>query len=129
MTLVVTPDSLGPVSIQVTVTGGALDLTLHGASAHGRHALTDALPDLRRDLEGAGLTLSRLQVDAGGPGDAGADPRSAQQLLADAQGRGGARSQPDGRARAWAAPGTHLREGGPALAPASSSPLGVDVRV
>jgi flagellar hook-length control protein FliK len=63
MTLVLTPDTLGPVEVQVTVSKGTVDLTLRGAHEHGRAALLDSLPDLRRDLETAGLTCSRLEVD------------------------------------------------------------------
>jgi hypothetical protein len=129
MTLVVTPDSLGPVAVQVTITDGTLDMTLHGASEHGRLALTDALPELRRDLETAGLSLSRLQVDADAARDSGSDTRSAQQLLADARGNGGQQSPPQDRPRAWAPPGSHLGEGGPVLTSSSSASPGVDVRV
>ena len=59
MTLVLTPETLGPVEVQVTLSKGTVDLTLRGAHEHGRAALLDALPDLRRDLEAAGLTCSR----------------------------------------------------------------------
>jgi flagellar hook-length control protein FliK len=128
MTLVVTPDSLGPVAVQVTITDGTLDMTLHGASEHGRHALTDALPDLRRDLEGAGLTISRLQVDADGTRGNGQDTRSAQQLLADARGNGGQQAPPQ-QPRGWAAPGSHLADAGPVLTHHSSASSGVDIRV
>jgi flagellar hook-length control protein FliK len=63
MTLVLTPETLGPVEVHVTVTKGSVDLTLRGAHEHGRAALLDSLPDLRRDLETAGLTCTRLEVD------------------------------------------------------------------
>jgi flagellar hook-length control protein FliK len=130
MTLVITPESLGPVSVRVTVSGGALDLTLHGASAHGRHALTEALPDLRRDLEAAGLTFSRLEVGAGGGGDGPGSRTAQQQLLADLMGNGGQQRSggSDARPRAWAPPGTHLGEGGPVLTSTTSASSGVDVR-
>ena len=62
MTLVLTPDTLGEVQVQVTVTKGAVELALRGAHEHGRAALLEALPDLRRDLEAAGLNPSRLEV-------------------------------------------------------------------
>ncbi|MCU1604374.1 MAG: Flagellar hook-length control protein, partial [Modestobacter sp.] len=132
MTLVITPESLGPVSIQVTVTDGTLDLTLQGAHAHGRHALTEALPDLRRELESAGLTFSRLEVDAPTSGDDRAGGRTAQQQLADMLGNSGRQDRPtphDSRPRPWAPPGTHFGEGGPVLASSSSASSGVDVRV
>ena len=78
MTLVLTPDTLGPVEVQVTLQKGTVDLTLRGAHEHGRAALLDALPDLRRDLEAAGLTTSRLEVDRDS-GGAWLDRHSAQQ--------------------------------------------------
>ncbi|MGX5655585.1 flagellar hook-length control protein FliK, partial [Geodermatophilus nigrescens] len=63
MTLVLTPETLGPVEVRVTVHNGTVDLSLRGASDAGRAALLDALPDLRRDLEASGLTCSKVQVD------------------------------------------------------------------
>ena len=63
MTLVLTPENLGPVEVSVTLSKGTVDLTLRGAHEQGRAALLDGLPDLRRDLETAGLTCSRLEVD------------------------------------------------------------------
>jgi flagellar hook-length control protein FliK len=68
MTVVLSPENLGPVQIQVTVSQGSLDLTLRGAHDEGRAALLNALPDLRRDLQAAGLDPSRLDVsrDTGG---------------------------------------------------------------
>ena len=63
MTLVLTPENLGPVEVSVTLSKGTVDLTLRGAHDMGRAALLDGLPDLRRDLESAGLTCSRLEVD------------------------------------------------------------------
>ena len=130
MTLVITPDSLGPVSIQATVTDGRLDLTLHGAHEHGRHALAEALPDLRRELEASGLSVQRLEVgtDAGTSG--GADPwaRASQQQLGDAQGGQQRRPADSGRGPA-SVPGHHLGAGAAAHASDLSTSSGVDVRV
>ena len=130
MTVVVTPDDLGPVTIAVTVSGGTLDLKLHGAHEAGRHALLDALPDLRRDLEGAGLSLSTLEVDTA-TGDSG--PRSAQQQLLDAragqQGAAGQPGQQSPRGRAWGAAPEPLAAGTPAATTDQSASSGVDVRV
>ncbi|MQA34543.1 flagellar hook-length control protein FliK [Modestobacter roseus] len=138
MTLVITPEELGPVSIQVTVTDGSLDLTLQGGSDAGRHALTDALPGLRRELEGAGLTLGRLAVDPA-TADLSNAQRSTQQLL-DARtgqqgqfpgqqtaGQQGQPGQHDGRPRSGDSPADQA--GGPAVLPATdqSASSGVDV--
>ena len=62
MTLVLTPDTLGEVQVQVTLNKGAIELALRGAHEQGRAALLEALPELRRDLEAAGLNPSRLEV-------------------------------------------------------------------
>jgi flagellar hook-length control protein FliK len=128
MTLVITPDDLGPVSIQATVTDGTLDLTLRGAHEHGRHALADALPDLRRDLEAAGITLNRLEVGADTGTDGSPWARAAQQQLADSQGGQSRQGQP-GSPRGWAATGDHPGEGTSAPASDLSASRGVDVRV
>ena len=44
MTLVLTPDTLGEVQVQVTLTKGAIELALRGAHEHGRAALLDGAP-------------------------------------------------------------------------------------
>jgi flagellar hook-length control protein FliK len=130
MTVVITPESLGPVTVSVTVTQGTLDLTLHGAHEAGRHALADALPELRRELEGAGLSFSRLQVDTSSDG---AGLRNAQQQLLDAragqQGFSGQPGQQDSRARGWGSSSAPLGEGSAALTTDQSTSSGVDVRV
>jgi hypothetical protein len=103
---------------------------LRGGSEHGRHALADALPDLRRDLEGAGLSFSRLAVDPDAPRDGGPGSRTAEQQLADMRGDGGQRQRHDSpRSRAWATPGAPFGEAGPVPAAHSSASSGVDVRV
>ncbi|OMQ14566.1 hypothetical protein A7K94_0215725, partial [Modestobacter sp. VKM Ac-2676] len=135
MTLVITPDELGPVSIQVTVTDGSLDLVLQGGSDAGRHALTDALPELRRELEAAGLTLGRLAVDAT-TADLDSTLRSAQQQLLDARagqqgqttGQQGQPGQQDSRPRGWDSPADQRGEAAPAPATDQSAPAGLDVR-
>ncbi|RBY78065.1 hypothetical protein DQ239_10250 [Blastococcus sp. TF02-09] len=101
MTLVLTPETLGPVEVSVTVTQGTVDLVLRGAHEQGRAALLDALPDLRRDLESAGLTTSTLEVteDSGGSWlDRHAAGQQAQQGFGD---RPGQQAPADGRSRPW----------------------------
>jgi flagellar hook-length control protein FliK len=124
MTLVLTPETLGRVEVQVTVSQGALDLTLRGAHEHGRAALLDALPDLRRDLESAGLSLSRLEVDRETGG--GSERFAAQQ-----QSSGGRDGRPDGGtpSRPWVR-AADTGDGPPARTTTDgSAPRGVDVRV
>jgi flagellar hook-length control protein FliK len=127
MTLVLTPETLGPVEVSVTVTQGTVDLVLRGAHEQSRVALLDALPDLRRDLESAGLVTSKLEVarDSGGSWlDRHAAGQQAQQGFGE---RPGQQAQTDGRSRPW------LRtadSGETRTTPTTgSASTGVDVRV
>jgi flagellar hook-length control protein FliK len=96
MTVVLTPENLGPVQVQVTLDRGTVDLQLRGAHEHGRAALMEALPELRRDLEAAGLNCSRLGVDRDTGGSWSAPQ---QQWGGDGQGRD--QGQGDPRPRGW----------------------------
>jgi flagellar hook-length control protein FliK len=129
MTLVLTPDSLGPVEVSVTLTKGSVDLTLRGAHELGRAALLDGLPDLRRDLESAGLNCSRLEVDrdTGGSWLArhGAQPQADQPGFGP---RGGQQDRGDNRSRPWGAPADTAVSGPTPMSQRSTS-SGVDVRV
>ena len=109
----------------MTLQQGTVDLTLRGAHEHGRAALLDALPDLRRDLEAAGLTPSRLEVDRDS-GGAWLDRHSAQQqaqqqAMAQQQGfgdRGDRQDRAEARSRPWAGPAdTGEQRGSPAHQP------------
>ncbi|MGQ0632756.1 MAG: NlpC/P60 family protein [Sporichthyaceae bacterium] len=73
MSVELQPDSLGPVRIEVELSGGQIDLRLAGGSEAARDALRAALPDLRRALESAGITVGATQVDTA---DAGAGQHS-----------------------------------------------------
>ncbi|GAB3136725.1 flagellar hook-length control protein FliK [Marisediminicola antarctica] len=55
LTISVTPDSLGPVTVRAHVTGEGVRVELFAPSDLGRDALRAILPELRRDLAGAGL--------------------------------------------------------------------------
>jgi flagellar hook-length control protein FliK len=124
MTVVLTPEALGPVEVSVTLSHGSVELTLRGAHDHGRAALVDALPDLRRDLEAAGLTCSRVEVDRGNRDGA----FSAQQQAAGRDaggGRGQHSERGDTGARPWHRPADN-GEGRPA---ATRTATGLDVRV
>jgi flagellar hook-length control protein FliK len=129
MTLVLTPETLGPVEVQVTVSQGTLELSLRGAHEHGRAALVDALPDLRRDLQTAGLTCSRLEVDRDASGSWLAQ-QSAQHQSAQQQGSGqrpGSQDGGDARSRPWVR-AADTGDGRPVPSTRSTS-SGVDVRV
>jgi flagellar hook-length control protein FliK len=134
MTVVLRPDNLGPVQVQVTLDNGVVDLTLRGAHDHGRDALLQALPDLRRDLQSAGLTCSRLDVDRDTGGSwtqqQSAQQQSSQQQAAQQQAGGdqrgpGPRSEP-ATSRAWVrAPGPVDRS--TAVTTSSTTSSAVDV--
>jgi flagellar hook-length control protein FliK len=131
MTLVLTPDTLGPVEVQVTLQKGSVDLTLRGAHEHGRAALLDALPDLRRDLEAAGLSPSRLEVDRDSGGAWLGRHAAQQQAMAQQQGSGDRGHQQDrgeGRSRPWVG-SADTRTSGPTPAAHRSTSSGVDYRV
>jgi flagellar hook-length control protein FliK len=124
MTLVLTPDTLGEVQVQVTLTKGAIELALRGAHEHGRAALLEALPELRRDLEAAGLNPSRLEV-ARETGSSLLDRQPTQQ-----QGfgeRGGSHDRGENRSRPWGRPADIGGSG--SVTPNRSTSSGVDVRV
>jgi flagellar hook-length control protein FliK len=135
MTVVLTPENLGPVHVQVTLDKGVVALDLRGAHTAGREALVAALPDLRRDLQSAGLTCSRLDVDRD-TGGSWSSQQSAQQQAAQQQ---AAQQQADGRrpgtpGRGEVRPQTWVRrtdpgESRPAPASDRSTSRGVDVRV
>ncbi len=125
MTLVLTPETLGPVEVQVTVTKGAVELALRGASEQGRAALLDGLPDLRRDLEAAGLSCSRLEVDRE-TGGSWLDRQPAQQQTSGE--RSGQHDRGDNRSRPWGRPADSGGSGTSAPENRSTS-SGVDVLV
>jgi flagellar hook-length control protein FliK len=135
MTLVLTPDTLGPVEVQVTLQKGAVDLTLRGAHEHGRAALLDALPDLRRDLEAAGLSPSRLEVDRDSGGAwldrHAAQQQAQQQAMAQQHGsgdRGHQQDRAEGRSRPWVG-SADTGTSGPTPSHNRSTSSGVDYRV
>jgi flagellar hook-length control protein FliK len=128
MTVVLTPESLGPVEVSVTVSKGAVELTLRGAHEHGRAALLDAVPDLRRDLEAAGLTCSRLDVDRGSRDGAWSSSSQQHAGRPGEQGHGGRGSQHD-RSEAGARPWQRSADRGEGPRATTRTASGLDVRV
>jgi len=70
LTLTVNPETFGPVKVVAHITQHGVSLELFGASDQARAALKAALPDLRRDLAGAGLE-SNLELGSGSGSGAG----------------------------------------------------------
>lgn len=58
MTVSVNPENLGPVTVQAHIGSAGIRIELFAASADGRDVLRQALPDLKRDLAGAGISAS-----------------------------------------------------------------------
>jgi flagellar hook-length control protein FliK len=128
MTLVLTPENLGPVEVSVTLSKGTVDLTLRGAHDMGRAALLDGLPDLRRDLESAGLSCSRLEVDRDTGGSWLARPSAQQGQHQGQPDRGGQQTPGENRSRPWGAPADTAVSGTTSTSNRSTS-SGVDYRV
>ncbi|MET3977047.1 flagellar hook-length control protein FliK [Cellulosimicrobium sp. 4261] len=86
LTLSVTPENLGPVTVRAHVAGGDLRIELYAPHDTGREALRAIVADLRRDLAGiAGGASSVTVADAGAPG-AAVDGRDGRGATADGSG-------------------------------------------
>ena len=64
MTVEVTPEGLGPVKVTAEVSGGALHVSLAGASEAARQALKAAVGDLQRELATTSFTQTTVDVRA-----------------------------------------------------------------
>ena len=58
MTISVTPDNLGPVTVRAHVSADGIRVELFAPSDLGRDAIRAILPDLRRDLAVSGMTTN-----------------------------------------------------------------------
>jgi flagellar hook-length control protein FliK len=70
VTVRVTPENLGPVTVRAHVSGQNANIELFAPSDAGRDAIRQIMPELRRDLAGSGLNAnldlsSRNQPDSG----------------------------------------------------------------
>lgn len=73
ITITVTPDNLGPVTVRALVSSEGIRIELFAPSDLGRDAIRAILPELRRDLAGSGMG-SNLDLSARDhPTDANAD--------------------------------------------------------
>jgi len=69
ITLTVSPENLGPVTVRAHISGGAIHIELHAPNDLGREALRAILADLRRDLAAAAPQASLLlSTSDDGPG-------------------------------------------------------------
>lgn len=71
VTLTVSPETLGPVTVRARIGAGGIRLELHAATDAGREALRAILTDLRRDLAvaapGSSLSVSSDAASSGSP--------------------------------------------------------------
>jgi Meckel syndrome type 1 protein len=58
VTVQLTPDALGPVTVRAHVTAHGMHVELFAASDAGRDAVRQVLPDLRRDAAGTGVSTT-----------------------------------------------------------------------
>ena len=71
VTVQVTPDTLGPVTVRAHVTAHGMHVELFAASDAGRDAVRQVLPDLRRDGAATGVTTT---LDLSSQNHPGAQP-------------------------------------------------------
>jgi flagellar hook-length control protein FliK len=93
MTVDITPPELGPVRLTVSMRDGQLHVLLAGSSDLSREALRAALPELRKLVEGAGITAGAFDVQPD-QRDAGRPSFGNGQFLGDTSG-GGSRATHD----------------------------------
>ncbi|TFD72231.1 flagellar hook-length control protein FliK [Cryobacterium sp. Hb1] len=94
LTISVSPDNLGPVTVRAHVTGEGIRVELFAPTDLARDALRVILPDLRRDLAGSGLSA---QLNLSSDSQAG-DPSATRQPRSEADARNSDARSPDGRA-------------------------------
>ena len=98
ITLTVTPENLGPVTVRAHISGSSIRLELHAPSDAGREALRVILTDLRRDLSAAapGASVDLSARDATSDAQARLDSQGRFDLhgRADEQSRGEPRGLP-----------------------------------
>jgi flagellar hook-length control protein FliK len=102
MTISVTPDALGPVTVRAHVGPEGIRVELFAPTDVGRDAIRTILPDLRKDLAGTGLGASLDLSSQNQPSDHG------QNALNTQNGRGGENGEGaqagDDRERRFAVP-------------------------
>ncbi|HEY8294497.1 MAG TPA: flagellar hook-length control protein FliK [Micrococcaceae bacterium] len=95
VTVNVSPDNLGPVTVRAHISGDQIRMELFAPSDAGRDALRSILGDLRRDLAGTGPGASLDLGTGNGPGSQAGSPSGSQ--TGSQQGPGqGALSNPPG---------------------------------
>ncbi|WP_323102066.1 flagellar hook-length control protein FliK [Intrasporangium sp. YIM S08009] len=111
LTVRVSPEHLGPVTVQAHIGADGVRIELFSATDAGRAAVNAALPDLRRDLAGTGLGASldlSHRSHSGAPAhDPNAGDGRGDRGDAGGQGRDGGRPDTLSRVAAASGPGHH----------------------
>jgi flagellar hook-length control protein FliK len=100
------PEALGPISVNLSVSGGQLSLVLTAAASETRALIEAQMPQLRESLGASGLQLADAQVQAGNPGMSDSN----QQAWQSAQGQSGRQPSNEGT-RQGVSSGTSERDG------------------
>jgi Meckel syndrome type 1 protein len=101
MTLQVTPDDLGPMTVRAHIDAAGVRIELFAPGDAGREAIRGALPELRKELADAGFGASLDLSERNGPGSGARDGTGQDPAGRDGTGRGpgsgpGNRNAPDG---------------------------------
>ncbi len=118
MTISVTPDNLGPVTVRAHISGENMRIELFSPSDNGREALRQLLPDLRRDLSATGANAN-LDLSSQGRPDAQPDAGTLRENPRAMDHNTGRRRSADAASPALSV--------SPAYAPPVGSPTGLDV--
>jgi hypothetical protein len=106
MTLKVSPEDLGPLTVRAQIDAAGVRIELFAPGDAGREAVRGILPELRKELHGAGFGASLSLSDHSGPGSsgqsgghngAGQDRAGSGAQLAAGRDPGGGGSGPGGR--------------------------------
>lgn len=99
MTLTVSPEDLGPVTVRAHIDAAGVRIELFSPGDAGREAVRSILPELRKELTDAGFGASLQLSDRDGPGSSRQDANDAGAARQNGTGRDPARdgSDPGGR--------------------------------
>ncbi|MHA7222565.1 flagellar hook-length control protein FliK [Arthrobacter sp. RHLT1-20] len=89
MTLQVTPEDLGPMTVRAHIDAGGVRIELFAPGDAGREAIRGILPELRKELADAGFGASLDVSEHGGPGTAARDGAGQDAAGRDGTGRDG----------------------------------------
>jgi flagellar hook-length control protein FliK len=134
LTLSVTPDNLGPVTVRAHMSSAGLRVELFAPNDLGRDALRAIMPDLRRDLAGTGMNTN-LQLSpnnqpstsqsAGGQQNPGQQNAGAGLGYNQGEGRADVRDSAAPRAARTETPTTEAPRTGPLRSGAHASSIDV----